>query len=82
MNSRCRKEEKQKTNSHLTAGIKPRMYGRRSTMYMYEKAAFCYVAGTGVRKISTVACGFSSLKFHRYANRINEVDVCVFSSIK
>ena len=44
---------------------------------MYEKAAFCYVAGTDVRKISSVACGFSSFKIHRSANRINEVDVCV-----
>ena len=50
---------------------------------MYEKAALCHVAGTDVSKISSAACGFSSFKFHRSANRINEVDVCVvFSSIK
>ena len=44
---------------------------------MYEKAAFCYGAGTDVRRISSVACGLSFFKFHRSANRINEVDVCV-----
>ena len=42
----------------LNSRIKPLMYVRRRTMY--EKAAFL-LAGTGVRKISSVAYGFSSI---------------------
>ena len=41
---------------------------------MYEKAAFL-LAGTGVRIISFVACGFSSNKIFYSVNRINEVYV-------
>ena len=40
---------------------------------MYDKAAFCWPEG--VRKISSVACGFSSVKIHYAVNRINEVYV-------
>ena len=58
----------------LYSRIKPPMYMyvRRSTMY--EKAAFLF-AGTGVRKISSVAYGFSSIKIHYSVNTINEVYV-------
>ena len=54
--------------------IKPRMYVRHSIMY--EKNCIL-LAGTGVRKISYVACGFSPIKIHRseYLTRINEVYV-------
>ena len=41
---------------------------------MYEKSAFL-LAGTAVRKIISVACGFSSSKIHYSFNRINEVHV-------
>ena len=41
---------------------------------MYEEAAFCWPE-TGVRKISSVACGFSSVKIHDSVKRINEVYV-------
>ena len=60
--------------------IMARVYVRsitRSTMY--QKAPF--LAGTGVWKISSVACGFSSIKIHysdypkSLISRINEVDV-------
>ena len=46
------------------------MYERRRTLY--EKAA---LAGTGVRKNSTVACGFSPIKIHYsdYPKRFNVV---------
>ena len=43
----------------------------RSTMY--QKAPFC-LAGTGIWKMSSVACGFSSIKI----SRINEVSVAIF----
>ena len=36
--------------------------------------------GTGIRKISSIACGFSSFKIHYSVNKINEV--YVFYSIK
>ena len=51
----------------------------RSTMY--QKAPFCSKAGTGVWKISSVACGFSSIKIDHsdypksLISRINEVYV-------
>ena len=32
---------------------------------MYEKAPFL-LAGTGIRKISSVACGLSSIKIHYF----------------
>ena len=51
------------------------MYVRRRTMY--EKNSIL-LAGTGVKKIRYVACGFSSVKIHYYVNRINEVYVVVF----
>ena len=68
--------------------IKPRVYVRRIThSTMFEKAFFAILlAETGVRKISSVACGFSPIKIHyfddpkRFINRINEV--YVFFSIK
>ena len=40
---------------------------------MYEKAVV--LAGTGVRKNSSAACGFSSVKIYYYVNRISEVYV-------
>ena len=55
--------------------IKPWVYVRRSIMY--EKAAFC-LAGTRIRKISSVSCGFSSIKIHYSVNRINEFNVVDF----
>ena len=40
---------------------------------MYEKAAF--LARTGIRKIRSGACGFSSIKMHYSVSRLNEVYV-------
>ena len=54
--------------------IKPRMYVRRSIIY--EKAAFVLL-----RKISSVACGFSSIKMHYSLNRINGVYVFFLKNI-
>ena len=47
----------------LNSRIKPRMYMyvRRITTCMYKKSCIL-LAGTGVRKNSTVACGFSPIK--------------------
>ena len=59
----------------LNLRIEPRMNLRRSTMY--EKAAF--LAKTGIRKNSAVACGSSLIKINyfdytkRFINRISEV---------
>ena len=50
--------------------IKLLMYVMRSIMYV--KAA------TGVRKISSVAFGFSSIIIHYSVNRLNEVYGCFF----
>ena len=44
--------------SRPNSRIKPRTYVRRSIMY--DKAVFS-LAGTGARKIKSVACGFSSV---------------------
>ena len=56
--------------SRPNSRIKPRMYVMRSIMK--EKAAFCKVE---LRKISSVACGFSSITIHYFVNRITEVYV-------
>ena len=63
--------EAQSENFGLNSRIKPRMYERRSTMYL--------LAGTGVRKRGTVASGFSPIKTHyfdypkRFFTRLNKV---------
>ena len=63
--------------------IKPRVYVRRITrscMYTVRKSSIL-LAGTGVRKISSVARGFSPIKIHfseylkSLISRINEVYV-------
>ena len=49
---------------------------------LYMKSCIL-LAGTGVRKNITLACGFSLIKIHysdypkRFINRINEVDVFI-----
>ena len=40
--------------------------------YYYVWNSWILLAGTGVRKISSVACGFSYIKIHYSVNRINE----------
>ena len=64
--------------SRPNSRIKPRMYVKRSIMC--EKRYFVKSDLAGVRKISSVACGFSSIKIHYSVNRINEVNVCFFST--
>ena len=54
--------------------IKPWMYVRRSAVLCMKKLHF-------VRKISSVACGFSCIKIHYSVNRINEVYVFLFNKI-
>ena len=51
-------------------------YVRRSIEYENNSIS---LAGTGVRKISFVACGFSCIKIHYTVNIINEV---FFSEMK
>ena len=46
--------------------IKPRMYMYVRRNDMYKKASL--LAGTGVRKNSTVACWFSPIKTHHFVN--------------
>ena len=65
--------------SRPNSRIKPRMYVKRSIMC--EKRYFVKSGLAGVRKISSVACGFSSIKIHYSVNRINEVNVCFFQHI-
>ena len=57
--------------------IKPPVYVSVRRNIMYEKAAF--LAGNGVRKISSVACCFSSIKTQYSVHRIKEV--CVFNKL-
>ena len=61
--------------------IKPQVYIvsiTRSTCSKYKKS-FILLAGTGVRKTSSVACGFSPIRIHfsdypkSLISRINEV---------
>ena len=47
----------------LNSRIKPRLYVRRGTLY--EKS-YILLAGTGVMKISTVACGSSPIKIRYF----------------
>ena len=61
--------------------IKPRVYVRHITCStMYEKSSIL-LAGTGVRKVSSVACGFSQSKIYlsdyqkSLISRINDVYV-------
>ena len=56
--------------SNQASGVRKAHYGQ-----YYVRKSSILLAGTGVRKISSVACGFSSVKIHYSVNRINEVYV-------
>ena len=58
-------------NYRPNSRTKPWMYVRRSIMY--EKNSCISLAEAGVRNISSVVCGFSSIKIHYSVNRIYEV---------
>ena len=78
-------EDTRESQPQFENQIMARVYVRSIThSTMYQKASFCNLVGTGVWKISSVACGFNSIKIDysdfqkSLISRINEVYVWVF----
>ena len=63
-----------KSNQNILAQLENRALDVCKAEYNVRKSCIL-LAGTGLRKISSVECGFSSIKIQYSVNRINEVYV-------